>query len=311
MDPMQNPHDAFLQPHYADEPLDDVVQDWLNALEVRNLSEHTIMNYRKSMLSFTRSLQKHKKPLTLASLSESNVLQWQKDLRGVVRDVSARSYLINVKVFANRWVKRRYSNTDLLDLVEIGKEVVEQKDGLSPDEREKILLACSGPSFEDVRDRAFIQLLLATACRFKEIHGLTTNDIDLDAKRMWVVLKGGRTVPVDLDGRALRDFKIYLGRRRQVAAVDEQHVWLADGGKPLTYWGAHAIFTRLTAELGFQCNPHRFRHTLAQHMAESGAPIADIQDALHHTSDHMSRRYIGNARQDVAAGLAKKWSLAG
>jgi integrase len=199
----------------------------------------------------------------------------------------------------------------LLEEIQLGKEVVEIKEALSPADREKIMAACDGSGFEQVRDRAFVQLLLATACRFKEIYGLTTDTVDLDTKRMWVVLKGGRNVPVDVDGKALRDLRVYMGRRRLVAPPSESSLWLSDSGKPLTYWGAYGIFNRLTERTGVKCNPHRFRHTLAQVMASGGAPIADIQDALHHTSDRMSRRYIGNARQEVAAGLAKKWSLAG
>jgi len=327
---MQNTPDAFIKPHFADEPLPEIVEEWLVALEARNLSAHTISNYRKAVSSFQKSLTLHDKPLTLASLSESNVLRWQKDLLGSViprtptgcgykytpeskpvREVTRRSYLINVKVFSNRWVKRHYSHHDLLDLVEVGKDIVEPKEGLTVQDRETILRVLDGQSFEEVRDRAFVQLLLATACRFKEIYGLSTTTVDMDNKRLWVVLKGGRQVPVDVDGRALRDLRVYLGRRRVVADSSETALWVADGGKPLTYWGANGIFARLEQRSGVKCNPHRFRHTLAQHMAEQGAPVADIQDALHHTSDRMSRRYIGNARTEVAAGLAKKWSLAG
>lgn len=329
LDPMQNPPSAFSKPQYADYELTDIVDEWLLALESRPVSADTLKNYRKTLVSFQKSLALHQKPATLASLSESNVLEWKRDLRkGVLQnnpsgqgqwvrpaspasEATVRTYIIIIKVFANRWIKRRYADTDLLDLVELGKENVEPKEGMTLEEREKLLQACDGNSFEAVRDRAFVQLLLATACRFKEIHGLTTEAVDIDAKRMWVVLKGGRQVPVDIDGRALRDLRVYLGRRRLVADAGTREVWLTDSGAPLTYWGAYGIFSRLSERSGVKCNPHRFRHTVAQTAAASGAPIADVQDLLHHTSDKMSRRYIGNARQDVAAGLAKKWSLAG
>lgn len=326
---MQHTADAFLKPRYADEALDQVVEEWLAALTSRPVSPNTVLNYRKALLSFTKSLGLHDKPLTLESVTESNVLAWKTDMRagkiqpaasritnfqrtvGPSSAATIRSYIGVIKVFSNRWLRRRYTEHDLLDYVELGKPVLELKDAFTLAERETLLAAVDGGSFEHVRDRAYVQLLLATACRFKEIYALTTDTVDIESKRLHVTLKGGRQVPVDIDGRALRDFKAYMAARRRVAGSSERAVWLADSGKPLQYWGAYGIFKRLEARTGVTCNPHKFRHTCAQVAAQAGAPVADIQDLLHHTSDHMSRRYIGNARQEVAAGLAVKYSLAG
>jgi integrase-like protein len=55
---------------------------------------------------------------------------------------------------------------------------------------------------------------------------------------------------------------------------------------------------------------HLVRHTFAQTMARKGAPIADIQDVLGHTSDKMARHYAGEARKAAAAELMAKHSLA-
>ncbi len=326
---MQHTPDEFLKPRYADETLEQVVAEWLAALTSRPVSPETVKNYRKALLSFTKSLALHSRPLTLESVTESNVLTWKSDMRagkiqpaasrvtnfqrdcGPSSPATIRTYIGIIKVFSNLWLKRRYAAHDLLDMVELGKPVVELKDALTMTDRETLLAAVDGGSFTHTRDRAFIQLLLATACRFKEIYGLSLDTIDIEAKRMWVVLKGGRQVPVDVDGRALRDLKTYIARRRMVADAGVHDLWLSDEGRPLQYWGAYGIFKRLEARTGIQCNPHRFRHTVAQAAAQAGAPVADIQDLLHHSSDHMSRRYIGNARQEVAAGLATKWSLAG
>ncbi len=321
---------AFLKPHYADEPLGPVVSDWLAELTNRPVSIQTVLTYDKALRNFTRSLTLHDKPLTLGSITESNVMVWKTDMRegriqppaggrshnhprvvGPAAPSTIRGYVNVLKVFSNRWIKRRYTEHDLLDLVDLGKDVVEPKVTFTVDERRRMLDTVEGGSFEQVRDRAYIQLMLATACRFKEIYGLSTTTVDLETKRMWVVLKGGRQVPVDVDGRALRDLRTYIGRRRSVAASNESHLWLSDSGRPLTYWGAYGIFNRLEERSGVKCNPHKFRHTVAQAAAQAGAPVADVQDLLHHSSDQMARRYIGNARQDVAAGLAKKWSLAG
>lgn len=318
---MKHTTDEFVRPDYADLDIADVVDDWMTEMAARPVSPHTLRSYSKAMLSFTRSLALHNQPPILASLTEANVSTWRTDMRqGKIASATRaarpsspatiRGYVTNLKVFTNKWLKRRYTHHDLLDLVEKGTLHVEMKEGLNVGERAQLLAGVDGQSFEDVRDRAFMQLLLATGCRFKEIHGLTTNTVDLEAKRIWVTLKGGRQVPVDIDGRALRDFKLYLGRRRLVVSANTIAIWVSDGGKPLSYWGGQAIFKRLGAKSNVKCNPHKFRHTMAQTMAKGGAAVADIQAVLHHSSDVMSKRYMGNARMDVEAGLAKKWSLA-
>jgi integrase len=56
---------------------------------------------------------------------------------------------------------------------------------------------------------------------------------------------------------------------------------------------------------------HLVRHTFAQTMGRKGAPIADIQDVLGHTSDKRARHYAGEARKVAAAELMAKYSLAG
>jgi integrase len=52
----------------------------------------------------------------------------------------------------------------------------------------------------------------------------------------------------------------------------------------------------------------RVRHTFAQTMARKGAPIADTQDVLGHTSDKMARHFAGEARK--AAELMANYGLA-
>lgn len=329
---MEHPPEAFIKAHYAEYPLDELVSEWLAELEARPVSVNTVGMYSRSTSSFCKSLRQNGKNGVLSDLTVTNVTRWKLDMRqgkipADTRDrphnswvnrpvkpyseATVQSYLIVLKVFSGGWVRRRFSVGDLLDLVQLGKTPQSLKPGMSPKDIEALLAACDSSTFEMIRLRAFLQVMLATALRFNSVWSMSMSRLDVEQKRAWVLCKGNRMEPVDIDGKAMRDLRVYLGRRRQVVQPGEQAVWVKEGGEPIGYDGAHAAFTRLEQVTGIKCNPHRFRHTVAQAAAKAGAPVADIQDLLKHKSDRVSRMYIGEARQDVAAALGPKYSLAG
>jgi site-specific recombinase XerD len=312
-----NDPDAFIKARYAQFEIHDIVEDWLTSLDAQQgISVRTVEHYRGAMLSLYKSMTLHDTPRTLEYLTERAINTWRADLqKGTVvrlgKPAAAPtivSYTGAVKVFSNKWLKRRYTVHDPLELVAMGKAKIPPKPGFTPKQREAIMDALEGNSFAAVRDRAFVQMVQATACRFCEIGMLTMNRIDGDT--IQVLLKGGRYVNVQLQKAAVRDLKVYLGRRRQVADSTVQELWVKETGQPMTRAGRRAIFLRIEAKVGFKVGPHRFRHTVTQMAAKGGAPVADIQAMLHHATPVMTMRYIGEARREQEAAIAVKWGLA-
>jgi site-specific recombinase XerD len=70
----------------------------------------------------------------------------------------------------------------------------------------------------------------------------------------------------------------------------------------LTYWGGQSIMRRLRARSGIaRLHWHLFRHGFAQTALVKGAPAALVQEMLGHSTNVMTRRYLGRARQTEAA----------
>ena len=87
--------------------------------------------------------------------------------------------------------------------------------------------------------------------------------------------------------------------------------FVTEEGSGLSDWGGRMIWRRIQRRSGVKrLGSHLVRHTFAQTMARKGAPIADIQDVLGHTSDKSARHYAGQARKAAAAELMAKDSLA-
>jgi integrase len=112
-----------------------------------------------------------------------------------------------------------------------------------------------------------------------------------------------------LDPNAMAHVRAYL-RLRPV--TNSPQLFVTEKGNGLTYWGGgRMIWRRIQRRSGVKrLGGHLVRHTFAQTMARKGAPIADIQDVLGHTSDKMARHYAGEARKAAAAEPIATHSLA-
>ncbi|HEY6686370.1 MAG TPA: site-specific integrase [Propionibacteriaceae bacterium] len=63
---------------------------------------------------------------------------------------------------------------------------------LTDDQLARLLAACKGAAFENIRDQAVIRLFTDTGIRASELVGLTLEDVDLGAQLAYVEGKGGR-----------------------------------------------------------------------------------------------------------------------
>ena len=127
--------------------------------------------------------------------------------------------------------------------------------------------------------------------------------------KVTVTTKGGKVMHAKLDQKAMARVRAYLNLRPE---TDCRAMFVTDDGRSLSYGGGRMIWRRMQRRSGVKrLGSHLIRHTYAQHMANEGAPIADIQDVLGHSSDKMARHSAGEARKLAAGDLMTKYSLAG
>ena len=150
---------------------------------------------------------------------------------------------------------------------------------------------------------------MATAFRFDTVRAMPLAGLDRVSGRLEVITKGGKAMKGRLDPNAMAHVRAYLRLRPE---TDSPQLFVTEMGKGLSYWGGRMIWRRIQRRSGVKrLGSHLVRHTFAQTMARKGAPIADIQDVLGHTSGKMARHYAGEARKTAAAELMAKYSLAG
>ena len=167
---------------------------------------------------------------------------------------------------------------------------------LRPGEVEDLLEAPTGPAPEIARDRAILELLYAAGLRVSELVSLDWSDLDLRARVLRVVGKGGRErmVPFGRPAQeALGAWRARWEETRRGAQGDGEPVFLNRRGGRLTDRSVRRILDRWveTTASARGVHPHALRHSFATHLLERGADLRASQELLGHASLATTQRY--------------------
>jgi integrase/recombinase XerD len=180
---------------------------------------------------------------------------------------------------------------------------------LSPGEVERLIDAATGTSPRSLRDRALVELLYGAGLRVSEAVGLEKGGVDLEARIVRVVGKGGKERLVPLGRPAAEAVRRYLALGRP--HLDRRYrpdLFVNARGGPLTRAGAFLILRRLAEKAGLEperVHPHLLRHSFATHLLEGGADLRSVQEMLGHADLGTTERYThvsDRRRRDVYFG---------
>ena len=174
---------------------------------------------------------------------------------------------------------------------------------LRPGEIEALLAAPAGDERDDTalvaRDRALLELLYATGLRVGELVSLDWRDLDLSARVLRVLGKGGKERMVPFGRPAAAALGEWLGAWEAVrarggeAGAEEEPVFLHHRGGRLSDRSVRRVIDRHVeaAAVAAGVHPHTLRHTFATHLLEQGADLRGIQELLGHASLATTQRY--------------------
>jgi integrase/recombinase XerC len=166
------------------------------------------------------------------------------------------------------------------------------------------------------RDRAMFELFYASGLRLSELVGVDLEDLDLHARVVRVLGKGGkeRIVPLNpVAADAIRAWMkdragIVLARQpaaasRQPAAGSRQHaerarheeepLFVNARGGRITGRSVDRLLRRYVARCSTRMgiSPHALRHSFATHLLQRGADLRGIQELLGHARLSTTERY--------------------
>ena len=291
----------------------------------RNASAHTVRAYDSDLSQFIAHAAAG------AGVKVRDLMPTQLDrlaLRGFLADLHKRGQSRATaarKLAAARTFLRYLRREDLIQddpgaLVATPKRDIRMPAHLSEAEMSDLIESPGGDSVLARRDRAILELFYASGLRLSELAGLDVDDVNLSAKMVRVLGKGGKERIVPFNSSAASALRAYVkerdalmsgqgrqeGRERQDArkrsAVPSRPsrqsrprdpLFLNFRGGRLTTRSVDRLVRRYVAASGARMgiSPHALRHSFATHLLQRGADLRAIQELLGHARLSTTQRY--------------------
>jgi len=164
----------------------------------------------------------------------------------------------------------------------------------------KLLKACEGRGFDELRDTAIIRLLLDTGVRLAEVTNLNIENLDLDLEVIHVISKGRRPRSVPFGRKTGQAIDRYLRSRSRHRLASSAALWVGGRGT-MTESGIAQMLERRCDQAGIdRIHPHQLRHTAAHAWLAAGGSEGDAMRLMGWKSREMLGRY-GAAQADQRA----------
>jgi integrase/recombinase XerC len=146
-----------------------------------------------------------------------------------------------------------------------------------------------GDSFDGVRNRAIILVLVDCGLRLGELLNLKLVDINMEQQLIKADGKTGERV-VRFGSTTGKALKKYLKLRNKVNGHNDS-LWLTEKGITLKDSSVETMFIKLSQRTGIRVHPHLLRHTFATMWLRNGGDSLMLQRLLGHTTLMMTNRY--------------------
>jgi site-specific recombinase XerD len=160
------------------------------------------------------------------------------------------------------------------------------------------LLDVGAETAVDRRDLAVLELLYAAGLRVSELCGLDRGDIDLRARTVTVLGKGGKQRRVPVHDAAVAALGEWFDNGRDQMEGPPEAAFVNRRGARLGPRDVRRILDRRAAS---PTHPHALRHTYATHLLDGGADLRVVQELLGHSSLATTQIYTHVSKERLRA----------
>ncbi|MFC4701100.1 tyrosine recombinase XerC [Glaciecola siphonariae] len=281
---------------------------------VRQLSKHTVNNYRRQLLGIRSMLE-------LSDWRELGIEQCKRVLHlGHQRGLSARSINLQLTVlrnFCQFLVKQKHLASNPAKNVHSVKQNKPLPKQLNVDEM-GMLLEFKRDDFIGLRDKAMLELMYGCGLRLSELTSLNLHDIEEHSQQgqtLRVSGKGNKQRMIPVGRKAAQALGAYLKLRTQYSGLDDDNALFLSKQKRrlsnrqvanrLEHWAKQQTLYQ-------QISPHTLRHSFATHVLESSNDLRGVQELLGHANlsttqvyTHLNFQHLSDV-YDKAHPRAKK-----
>ena len=263
-----------------EEESDDMIECFLQALDVQGRSRKTIDHYRLILEKLMSETKVTARRITVYHLRSYLAKKKEEGLKD-----STLSHFREVFSSFFGWLFRE-GLIEKNPVINLGciKVAKEEKKVFTDIDMELMRRNCRRKV-----DKAIICFLASTGCRVAELVGLDRDAVDLDNLECVVRGKGNKERTVYMDTVTAMYIRHYLASRTD----DNPALFVTRINERFQTGGIRDLLKRLENVSGVEhVHPHKFRRTLATNMAKRGMPIQTIASILGHEKIETTMEYI-------------------
>lgn len=283
--------------------LDIHCKEYLDHLEARQYSTHTVKKIQLALDGFINWLKVHNEVDTPERIQINHLDGWQQHLIQwrTVKGLPLKPSTMNVRITSVRgWLNFLVSRGYVLKAVAKILEPVKMPrllpmDVLTHAQVKKLFNRIDTTTPLGYRNRALLELLYSCGLRAKEVLALDLNDINFDYGTAIVHGKGSKDRLVPIGKTALRYLQSYVaGVRPFLAHPQEKAVFVTRKGKRCGYHIIKKWLKHYTDKLDWdvRVSSHTFRRSCTTEMIRAGANIYHVKELLGHESLETLKHYV-------------------
>lgn len=257
---------------------------------VGNLSENTIVAYRRDLMNLLAFWQQQGVVLEEAALEDSWL--YVKHLRKTRRlgEASVNRMISSARTFYEYLLKQEKVYANPFALIAQKRARNHLPTTLTIDEVQA-LLALEASDFASMRDLLLFALLYDTGCRIGEAVSITEDDLDMKQRRIPIVGKGNKQRFVFFGKKVQNRINEYLPMKHD--QFRSPYLFCSNTGNRLPFSTISSIFAKYRKKMGWQkeFTPHVLRHSFATHLLDRGADIRLVQELLGHANISTTQIY--------------------
>jgi integrase/recombinase XerC len=249
--------------------------------DVRQLSPHTLDNYRRDLASLQAWADRQQR-VRAEQLDEADIRAWASQLhrRGLAGSSIQRS-LSAVRSLFNYLGRQSGYPRNPAAAVQAPRKPRKLPRTLDVDQVDRYL------DFGDetptaLRDRAMAELFYSSGLRLAELCAADLDDIDRESRLITVTGKGDKTRTVPVGTAALQAIDAWLAVRPDTAADRDSAcaLFTSNRGRRISERSVQARLKLQGRKSGMHqdVHPHMLRHSFASHMLESSGDLRAVQE---------------------------------
>ncbi|HAZ07370.1 MAG TPA: hypothetical protein DCZ01_02355 [Elusimicrobia bacterium] len=283
-------------------PIKSAVESFLSRCIALNLAAGSITWYRhilKDLAAFLAESEARELKEVSPALLRDHLSGLRR--RGHASETVFRTYG-GIRCAFRFWMREGMIARNPMELVERPRRERALIRPMSPEQATRLLDTPDARSWEGVRDRAMMMLMLDSGLRISEVLSLDSGRVDWLNCSAIVMGKGRKERSVPFSARTAQALLEYARARSQRPAKAAQF-FLGRTGKPICRSKMRKLILRYGQQAGIEgvrLSPHTLRHTFAVLYVRNGGDSFSLQEILGHSTLEMTRQYVNLARRDVA-----------